>query len=78
MEFKVGDMVVSTRNRRLTYKILEVGLLNELGEPDYRVEIFTDEKPGIKVGKHFEEHNIHNISCAKMDGWGELISDSAI
>lgn len=69
-KFKVGDMVVSTRNPHLTYKILQVGLPNELGTLDYEVEIFTDGKAGIKVGNTFEEHNIHLISCDKMEAWG--------
>lgn len=66
--FKVGDVVVSTKNRRLTYKILQVGLVNELGQLDYEVEIFTD-------GNRKEVPNIHFIAVNKMDDWGELISD---
>lgn len=75
-KFKVGDMVISTKNPLLTYKVLQVGLPNELGELDYQVEIFCNGKPGIKVGNTFKEHNIHLISCKKMDEWGKLIPES--
>ena len=64
--FKVGDKVVSTKNRRLTYEILEVGLINDLGNLDYKVEIFTD-------GKRDKEPNIQRVEVNKMDSWGELI-----
>ena len=68
-KFREGDMVVSTLNRHLTYRILNVGSINELGNPEYKVEIFTDDKPGI-LGK---EHNIQSIEIEKMDEWGELV-----
>ena len=77
-KFKVGDMVVSTKNPSLTYKVLKVGLTNELGKLDYEVEIFTDGKAGIKVGNTFEEHNIHLVSCEKMDEWGKLIPEEPV
>ena len=64
--FKVGDKVVSTKNRRLTYEILEVGLINDLGNLDYKVEIFTD-------GERDKEPNIQRVEVNKMDSWGELI-----
>lgn len=70
-KFRVGDKVLSTNNPRLTYDILEVGLINELGKPDYRVEIFVDGEPRIPELK--KEHNIHLIDCQKMDSWAELI-----
>lgn len=73
-KFKVGDKVISTGNTHLTYDILEVGLINELGKPDYRVEIFKDGKPGIPELK--KEHNIHLIDCQKMDSWAKLIEQN--
>lgn len=77
-KFKVGDMVVSTANPSLTYKVLQVGLPNELGKLDYEVEIFTDGKAGTKVANTFNEHNIHLISCEKMDEWGKLLPEEPI
>lgn len=68
-KFREGDMVVSTRNNHLTYRILNVGSINELGNPEYKVEIFTDDKPGILR----KEHNIQSIEIEKMDEWGELM-----
>lgn len=65
-KFRVGDKVLSTNNPHLTYDILEVGLINELGNPDYRVEILTDEQSDTP-------HNIRLIECQKMDKWGKLI-----
>ena len=74
-KFKVGDMVISTNNPSLTYKVLQVGLQNELDKLDYEVEIFNNGKPGIKVGNTFKEHNIHLICCDRMDEWGKLVSE---
>ena len=65
-KFKVGDRIVSTRNPRLTYEILEVGHVNEHGNIEYKAEIFTDGKPD-------EPHNIHYMECCKVDKWGKLI-----
>ena len=65
-KFKIGDKIISTKNSHLTYDILEVGHVNELGNPEYKVEIVTDEKPD-------EPRNIKFIECKKMDEWGELI-----
>ena len=65
-KFRVGDKVRSAKNSHLTYDILEVGHINELGNPEYKVEIFTDGKPD-------EPRNIKFIECQKMDSWGELI-----
>lgn len=65
-KFRKSDMVISTNNNRLTYRILNVGSINELGNPEYEVEIFTD-------GKADNPRNIHNIEIAKMDEWGKLI-----
>jgi hypothetical protein len=73
-KFRVGDKVVSIKNRRLTYKILEVGIINELGNLEYKVEIFTDGKQGILN----KEHNIKNIEISRMDEWGELIEQKPI
>lgn len=73
-KFQVGDKVISTRNYHLTYKILEVGNVNELGNLEYKVEIFADGKAGINK----EPHNIHFIECRKMDEWGELIEPRPI
>ena len=68
-KFNVGDLVMSKKNPHLTYKILEVNLPNELGKTDYKVEIFTDNKPGLLN----EPHNIHLISSDKIEDWGELV-----
>jgi GNAT superfamily N-acetyltransferase len=65
-KFRVGDKVISTKNEHLTYDVLEVGHINELGNPEYKVEIFAD-------GKGDEPANIKYIECRKMDGWGKLI-----
>lgn len=73
-KFRVGDKVVSVNNRRLTYKILEVGIINELGNPEYKVEIFTDGKQGILN----KEHNIQNIEMSRMNEWGELIEQKPV
>lgn len=64
-KFKVGDKLMSNGNHLLTYKILEVGHINELGNPEYKVEIFTD-------GKLDEPHNIHYMECRRVDEWGKL------
>lgn len=65
-KFHVGDKLVSTKNPSLTYEVLEVGHINELGNPEYKVEIFTD-------GKVSNPHNIHYMECYKVDGWAKLI-----
>ena len=70
-KFKVGDKVISTGNTHLTYDILEVGLINELGKPDYRVEIFKDEQSDTPP-------NIKLIECQKMDKWGKLIEQKPV
>lgn len=72
-KFKVGDKLVSTKNPRLTYKVLNLGNVNELGNLEYEIEIFIDEKPGIKIGGSFKEHNIHLMECVKVDKWAKLI-----
>ena len=77
-KFKVGNVIVSTKNPHLTYKVLQVGLPNELGKLDYEVEIFENGKAGIKVGDKFKEHNIHLISCEKMDEWGKLLLEEPV
>lgn len=68
-KFNIGDLVVSRINPHLTYKILATNIPNELGKTDYRVEIFTDGKPGLLD----EPHNIHLISSDKIEDWGELV-----
>lgn len=65
-KFHVGDKLVSTKNPSLTYEILEVGHINELGNPEYKVEIFTDGKVG-------NPRNIHYMECYKVDEWAKLI-----
>jgi len=65
-KFRTGDLVRSSKNPRLTYKILSVGSMNELGNPEYEVEIFTDWKPD-------EPRNLKHIEIEKMDSWGELV-----
>lgn len=65
-KFRVGDKLVSTKNPRLTYEVLEVGHINELGNPEYKVEIFTD-------GKGSNPRNIHDMECHKVDEWAKLI-----
>lgn len=61
-KFRVGDLVRSKINSLLTYKVLEVGIIDGLGNPYYKVELFTNGKP-----------NILNIEVSKMDKWGELV-----
>lgn len=68
-KFNVGDLVVSKKNPHLTYRILATSIPNELGKTDYKVEIFTDGKPGL-LG---ESNNIHLISSDKIEDWGELV-----
>ena len=65
-KFRTGDLVRSSKNPRLTYKILGVGSMNELGNPEYEVEIFTDEEPD-------EPRNLKHIEIVKMDSWGEPV-----
>lgn len=65
-KFRTGDLVRSSKNPRLTYEILGVGSMNELGNPEYEVEIFTDGKPD-------EPRNLKHIEIEKMDSWGELV-----
>ncbi len=65
-KFKIGDKLVSTKNPHLTYEILEVGHVNELGNIEYKVEIFTD-------GKSDNPRNIKYMECGKVDEWGKLI-----
>ena len=38
-KYRVGDIVLSTKNPRLTYKILEIGHINELNYPEYKLDI---------------------------------------
>ena len=64
--FRVGDLVISTKNHHLTYKVLEVGHINENGEPEYKVEIFVD-------GESAHPSNIKYIRIQMMDEWGSLI-----
>lgn len=68
-KFKVGELIVCKYNPHLTYKILATNIPNELGKTDYKVEIFTDGKPGL-LGK---PHNIRLISSDKIEDWGELV-----
>lgn len=68
-KFNVGDLVVSKKNPHLTYRILATNIPNELGKTDYKVEIFTEGKPGLLS----EPHNIHLISSDKIEDWGELV-----
>lgn len=65
--FRVGDLVISTKNPHLTYKVLEAGHINENGEPEYKVEIFVDGKPS-------HPSNIKYIRIQMMDECGQLIS----
>ena len=65
-KFRVGDKLVSTKNPSLTYEVLEVGHISELGNPEYKVEIFTD-------GKVKNPRNIHYMECRKVDEWAKLI-----
>lgn len=75
-KFKVGDKLVSTKNPRLTYEVLKVGNVNELGNLEYEIEIFTDGKPGIQFGDTFKEHNIHLMECVKVDEWAKLVDEA--
>lgn len=65
-KFKIGDKLVSTKNSHLTYEIVDVGHVNELGNIEYKVEIFTD-------GKSDNPSNIKYMECRKVDEWGKLI-----
>ena len=68
-KFRTGDLVRSSKNPRLTYKIFSVGSMNELGNSEYEVEIFTDGKPD-------EPRNLKHIEIEKMDSWGELVKQT--
>ena len=70
-KFHVGDKLVSTKNPRLTYDVLEVGHINELGNPEYKVEIFTD-------GKVSNPRNIHYMECYKVDEWAKHIEQKPV
>lgn len=65
--FGISDMVYSTNNPRLSYKIMDISTCPDIGEPEYTVEIFTDMKPGV-CGR---EHNIQKIICRRLDSWAE-------
>jgi hypothetical protein len=65
--FGISDMVYSTNNPRLSYKIMDISTCPDIGELEYTVEIFTDMKPGV-CGR---EHNIQRIICRKLDSWAE-------
>jgi len=69
-KFHVGDKLISSKNPRLTYNILEVGHINELGNTEYKVEIFTD-------GKAQNPCNILYMECCKVDEWAELINQKS-
>lgn len=64
--FKKGDMLYSRHNPRLTYLVLDTGLINELGHMDYKVEIFLDGQPETP-------RNINRIECRNMDTWAEHV-----
>jgi hypothetical protein len=64
--FRVGDVITSTKNSALKYKIKAVGVLNELGEYDYVVEDVTDTD---------YKGRIHKMSISKVDEWGVVIKD---
>lgn len=70
-KFRLGDKLISTKNPHLTYNILEVGHINELGNPEYKVEIFQDNEPATK-------HNIHYMECRNVDEWGKLIEQRPV
>ena len=72
-KFREGDKVISTKNEHLTYDILGVGHINELGNPEYEVEIFVDGKRGANGMFPNESPDIKRIECQKMDEWGELV-----
>lgn len=65
--YNVGDILISLKNPRLTYKVLETGRINELNQKEYKVEIFTD-------GKAEEPRNIKYIVCEKMDKWADKLN----
>lgn len=71
--FKTGDRLYSTNNPRLTYTVLEDGVLNENGEVEYKVEIFLDGKPGLHDDVVDNDRNIQFIECRKMDKWAEYL-----
>lgn len=65
-KFRVGDKLISTRNPSLTYEVLEVGHINELGNLEYKVIIFAD-------GKAKSPQDIHYLECKKVDEWAKLL-----
>lgn len=62
--FRVGDVITSTKNSALKYKIKAVDVLNELGEYDYVVEDVTDTD---------YKGRIHKMSISKVDEWGVVV-----
>lgn len=68
-KFHEGDKLISTRNPSLTYEVLEVGHINELGNPEYKVRIFDN-------GKEAEPSRAYYMECKKVDEWANLIEPS--
>lgn len=66
--FRVGDVITSTKNSALKYKIKAVGVLNELGEYDYVVEDVTDTD---------YKGRIHEMSISKVDEWGVVVEQKS-
>lgn len=66
--FNVGDVITSSRNKKIRYLIKEVGVKNELGGLDYVVEDVSDDQRFN--GK------IRKISVGKVDTWGVLLKES--
>lgn len=64
-KFKVNDVITSSNNTALKYRIKEVGVKNKIGEYEYVVEDVSD-NPEYKG-------RIHKISIEKVDNWGILI-----
>lgn len=64
-KFRHNDIITSSRNYAIKYRIKEVGVKNELGEYDYVVEDISD-NPEYKG-------RIHNISIKRVDEWGVLV-----
>ena len=67
--FRIGDVITSTKNSALKYKIKAVGVLNELGEYDYVVEDVTDTD---------YKGRIHKMSISKVDEWGVVVEQKPI
>lgn len=63
-KFKIGDEIYSKKNPSIKYRIIQAGVVNELGEEDYEVENIGSD-PEYR-GRHYF------MSVSKVDSWGEI------